>query len=221
MLEGKIWHAEKGQDVLKDFGTSAETGLTLQQVEEFRTTYGYNELQGKAKKTFFARFIDQFKDFMIAILLIAAALSFSLGEETDAIIIVLIVVVNAIVGVIQENKAEESLEALQKMSAPNAKVLRDGKVQVIPAKELLPGDIVLLEAGDLVPADGRLLESINLKVEESALTGESTSVEKNIDPLPAESLLADRTNMVFSSSQISYGRARIAVVGTGMNTEVG
>lgn len=221
MSEGRIWHAEKGQDVLKAFNSSVETGLTSQQVEELRVIHGFNELQGKEKKSFLARFFDQFKDFMILILLIAAAISFAVGERTDAIIIVLIVVVNAVVGVIQENKAEESLEALQKMSAPNAKVLRDGRVQIIAAKELLPGDVVLLEAGDLVPADGRLLESNNLKVEESALTGESTSVEKITDLLPADSLLADRTNMIFSSSQISYGRAKAVIVDTGMNTEVG
>ena len=221
MVKERIWHAEKGQDVLKVFGTSAETGLSPEQVEELRKTYGYNELEGKEKPSFLSRLLDQFKDFMIIILLIAAAVSFALGEKTDAIIIVTIVIVNAIVGIVQENKAEESLEALKKMSAPNAKVLRSGKTKIIDARELVPGDIILLEAGDLIPADGRLLETANLKVEESALTGESTSVDKDSDFLPPDSLLADRTNMIFSSSMISYGRARAVIVGTGMNTEVG
>lgn len=221
MSQERIWHAEKGQDILKVFGASVETGLTSEQVEELRRTYGYNELEGKEKRGLLARFFDQFKDFMIVILLIAAAVSFALGERTDAIIIVTIVIVNAIVGVVQENKAEESLEALKKMSAPNAKVFRDGKTQSISAKELVPGDTILLEAGDLIPADGRLLESANLKVEESALTGESTSVDKNIELLPPDSLLADRTNMIFSSSMVSYGRGRAVIVETGMNTEVG
>lgn len=221
MSEERIWHAEKGQDILKVFGTSPETGLTAAQVEELRKIYGSNELEGKEKRSFLSRLLDQFKDFMILILLIAAAVSFLLGERTDAMIIVLIVVVNAVVGVIQENKAEESLAALQKMSAPNAKVWRDGKSQIIDAKDIVPGDIILLEAGDLVPADARLLESANLRAEESALTGESTSVEKNADLLPGDTLLADRTNMVFSSCMISYGRARAVVTSTGMNTEVG
>lgn len=221
MSQERIWHAEKGQDILKVFGTSAESGLTSEQVEELRRTYGYNELEGKEKRGLLARFLDQFKDFMIVVLLIAAAVSFALGERTDAIIIVAIVIVNAIVGVVQENKAEESLEALKKMSAPNAKVFRNGRNQSITAKELLPGDIILLEAGDLIPADGRLLESANLKVEESALTGESTSVDKSTEILPPDSLLADRTNMIFSSSMVSYGRGRAVIVETGMNTEVG
>ena len=221
MSEERIWHAEKGQDVLEAFGSSAKNGLTLQQVEELRKIHGYNELEGKKKKSFFERFLDQFKDFMIAILIVAAAVAFLMGERIDAIIILSIVLLNAIFGVVQESKAEESLEALKKMSAPHAKVLRDGKVEIIDARDLVPGDVALLESGDMIPADARLLESVNLKVEESALTGESTSVDKTIDVLPEEALLADRTNMIFSSSLISYGRAKAVITGTGMKTEVG
>ena len=221
MIKERIWHAEKGQDVLKVFGTSAETGLTPEQVEELRTQCGFNELQSAEKKGLLARFIDQFKDFMILVLLIAAAVSFALGEKADAFIIITIVVLNAVVGIIQENKAEESLEALKKMSAPQAKVLRNGQVLFIHSREIVPGDIFILEAGDLIPADGRLLEIANLRVEESALTGESLAVEKTTDLVAPDSLLGDRINMVFSSSMVSYGRGRAIAVNTGMGTQVG
>jgi len=131
-------------------------------------------------------FIDQFKDFMIVILIIAALVSAFVGEYTDAIVIVAIVVLNALLGVIQENRANKALKALKKMTKPNAKVIRDGKVQVIPTRELVPGDIVVLEAGDFVPADGRLIEVANLKINEASLTGESVPVEKRIDPIESE-----------------------------------
>ena len=167
-------------------------------------------------------FIEQFADFMVIILIIAAVISALLGEFKDAVIIMMIVLLNGILGAVQENKAEESLAALKKMAAPHAKVLRDGRIDVVPAVRLVPGDIVVLETGDFVPADMRLSEVTNLKIEEAALTGESVPVEKDNQTLEnTEIPLGDRLNMAYTSSLVTYGRGRGIVVETGMATQIG
>ena len=166
--------------------------------------------------------IDQLKDFLIIILLVAALVSMVLGEFIDAGVIMAIVVLNAVIGVVQESKAEKSLAALKKMAAPVAKVIRDGHVMDLPSRELVPGDIVLLETGNYVPADVRLIEAINLKIEEAALTGESVPVEKDSSlVLPADANLGDRRNCGFMSTTVTYGRGKGIVIGTGMNTQIG
>lgn len=208
-------------EVLQELQTSAK-GLTSQEAAERIKKYGYNELEEKKGKSLFQMFIDEFKDFMIVVLLIAALISLFVGETTDAVIIIAIVVLNALLGVIQENRANQALQALKKLSTPHAKVLRDGKIQVLPTKELVPGDIVILEAGDFVPADGRLIESANLKINESSLTGESVPVDKISARLESDDVsLGDRINMVFSGTTVVYGRGKMVVTNTGMNTEIG
>ena len=169
------------------------------------------------------KFAEQFKDFMILVLLAAAIISAIVSHEVvDSIIILLVVIINAIMGVFQEAKAEQAIEALKQMSTPNATVLRDGHTLSIKSDELVPGDIVLLEAGDVVPADIRLLEAASLKIEEAALTGESVPVEKETGVLPAGDIgIGDRVNMAFSNSNVTYGRGKGVVVNTGMSTEVG
>jgi len=215
------------QQVEKELETDVKKGFKSESIEEKREKYGFNELEAKKKESLLVKFLKQFKDFMIIILIIAAIVSGVIGVAegegiTDSIIIMVVVIVNAIIGVVQESKAEKSLEALQKLSAHASKVIRDGQVQVVPARELIPGDIVILETGDYVPADIRLIEAINLKVQESALTGESTSVEKQTDAINDENVgIGDRTNMVFSSSMVTYGRGKGIVTAIGMNTEVG
>ena len=221
------WYSKSVEDTEKKLQTNAQTGLSEEQVKQNREQYGTNELKAKKKKSIFIKFLEQFKDFMIIILIIAAVISgivgISKGEGiTDTIIILIVVVVNAIIGVAQENKAEKSLEALQELSSHAAKVIRNGNLMVLPAKELVPGDDVLLETGDYVAADMRLIEAANLKSQESSLTGESVPVEKNIITIDDEKVgIGDRTNMLFSSSLITYGRGKGIVVETGMQTEVG
>ena len=201
--------------------------MSNEQVNENRQKYGTNELQTKKKKSTIVKFLEQFKDFMIIVLIIAAIISGVVGYIegegiTDSIIILIVVILNAVIGVIQENKAEKSLEALQKLSAHVSKVIRNGKMEVIPAKELVPGDIVVLDTGDYVPADLRIIEAVNLKSQEASLTGESVPVEKSANTIEQEEVdLGDRENMLFSSSLITYGRGKGIVVETGMNTEVG
>ena len=203
-------------------GTTSE-GLSKEEARKRLGQYGYNKLDEKKKKGVVAKFIDQFKNLMIIVLLIAAGISaFVANEWIDAGIILFVVIVNAILGVVQENKAEKSLEALKNMSSPHAKVRRGGEMMSIKSEELVPGDIVILEAGDFVPADLRLIESASLKIEESALTGESVPVEKDNVVLKSETLpLGDRINMAFSGSSVAYGRGEGIVVNTGMKTEVG
>ena len=182
-MEEKKWFNKETQEVEKELETNVMQGLTQEQVKEKLEKYGFNELKAAKKKTLFQRFIDQFKDFSIIVLIIAAIVSGAVGIAegegiTDTVIIMIVVIVNAIIGVVQESKAEKSLEALQKLSDHASKVLRDGNLSVIPARELVPGDIVVLETGDYIPADLRLIEAVNLKVQESSLTGESVPVEK-------------------------------------------
>ena len=221
-------------DVVKDLATDARKGLTEEEAQARLARYGENKLQEQKKKSLFARFIEQFKDVMIIILLIAACVSFGVIcyevvngkapaiEFVEPALIVFIVVLNAVMGVVQESKAEKALEALKNMSAPHARVLRDGKEKFIQASALVPGDIIHLEAGDFVPADARLLTSSNLKSEESALTGESVPAEKDAcAEVKGNASVGDRTNMVFSGCSLTYGLATAVVTGTGMNTEMG
>ena len=221
------WFNKTVDEVESTLKTNAENGLTAEEAQKRQEEYGLNELKAKKKKSLFVKFLEQFKDFMIIILIISAIISGVVGVAqgegfTDTIIILVVVVVNAIIGVAQENKAEKSLEALQKLSSHVAKVVRDGKLQVIQSKELVPGDIVILETGDYVPADLRIIEAVNLKSQESALTGESVPVEKMAAKIEDEKIgIGDRVNMLFSSSLITYGRGKAVVVETGMNTEVG
>lgn len=222
-------HSKKGEELLQELNVSPETGLTSAQVAELQAKFGENRLREKKKKSTFRRFLDQFKDVMILILIAAAIVSFVLvcvegnwGELFEPALILLIVILNAIMGVYQEGKAEKALDALKNMSAPHARVIRDGKESVIDAAALVPGDIIKLEAGDFVPADARLIHSTSLKSEESALTGESVPSEKDATAEVAEKApIGDRANMVFSGCSITYGTALAVVTGTGMNTEMG
>lgn len=215
------------EDIAADFSTSCVDGLKKDEIQSRLMKFGYNEFAKKKGKSLWIKFLEQFKSFMILILLIAAIVSgitgYIHGEGfTDAIIILVIVFINAIIGLIQEQRAEKSLEALEKLSAPQCKVIREGKVMVVESKELVPGDLVVLDTGDAVPADLRLTEATNLKVQEAALTGESVPAEKTIDTLSGDNIpLGDRNNMVFSSTNVVYGRGRGIVVHTGMETEVG
>ncbi len=224
-----LFHNLSKEDTVKALSTNVETGLTAEQVSQLQEQYGANKLREKAKKTMLQRFLDQFKDVMILILLAAAAVSLVIAivegnpkELFEPFLILLIVVLNAVMGVLQESKAEKALDALKSMSAPHARVVRNGHLQVIDAAELVPGDIIQLEAGDFVPADARLLHSVSLKSEESALTGESVPSEKDAEVIVDEKApLGDRTNMVFSGCSITYGTATAVVTGTGMETEMG
>ena len=223
----KNWFNKEVGEVEKEFETNIQDGLTANKVEIAREKFGFNELKAKKKKSLIVKFLEQFKDFMIIVLIIAAIVSgvvgYMQGEGvTDSIIILIVVIVNAIIGVAQESKAEKSLEALQKLSSHSAKVIRDGNLTVVASKELVPGDVVVLETGDFVPADLRIVEEANLKSQEASLTGESVPVEKSIEAIEEEKVgIGDRTNMLFSSSLITYGRGKGIVVETGMNTEVG
>ncbi len=221
------WFNKTIDETTATLKTDVDKGLSLEEVKKRQEEYGLNELKAKKKKSLIVKFLEQFKDFMIIILIISAIVSGVIGVMegeglTDTIIILLVVIVNAIIGVAQENKAEKSLEALQKLSSHVAKVTRNGKLEVVPSKDLVPGDIVTLDTGDYVPADLRIIESVNLKSQEAALTGESVPVEKISEKLEDEKIgIGDRVNMLFSSSLITYGRGKAVVVETGMNTEVG
>ena len=222
----KAWYQKNINEIKEELNTDIQNGLSEEKVKEKQKLIGFNELKAKKKKSILTKFIEQFKDFMIIVLIIAAVVSGVIGIAegegfTDTIIILIVVIVNAIIGVAQENKAEKSLEALQKLSAHASKVIRNGKIIVVPSRELVPGDIVVLDTGDYVPADLRIIESINLKSQESALTGESVPVEKMCEVINEEVSIGDRTNMLFSSSLITYGRGKGIVVETAMNTEVG
>lgn len=212
------------KEVVSLFQSDVDKGLSTTKAKEALVKYGPNELTKKKKTPLIVRFFQQFADVLILILLAAAAISLivDINEWTDSLIILIVVILNAVLGLVQETKAEKSLEALEKMSAPVAKVVRDGDLVVIAANLVVPGDIVWVEAGDLVPADARIIECHNLKVDESALTGESVPVEKTNTVLKAENLpLGDRKNMVYSSTVVTYGRGKLIVTGSGMETEVG
>ena len=195
--------------------------MTSEQARQNQEKYGFNELVEGKKKSTLQIFLEQYKDFLVIILIIAAIVSGFLGDFESAIVILVVITMNAILGTVQTLKAEQSLDALKQMSAPEAKVIRDGVVKQIPSREVTIGDRVLLEAGDCVPADGKLIECASLKVDESALTGESLSVEKSLDEVPEGAALGDQTNRVFSGSFVTYGRAAYEVTAIGMGTEVG
>ncbi len=224
-----LFYDKTKEQVLEHFGTIEATGLSSAQVDEQKAKYGENKLKEKKKKTMFQRFIDQFRDVMILILIAAAIISFVVAiveknpkEFFEPVLILLIVILNALMGVMQESKAEKALDALKNMSAPHARVLRDGEEKVIDAKDLVPGDIIHLEAGDFIPADAYLLKSASLKCEESVLTGESVPAEKDATAeIQEDAPLGDRSNMVFSGCSVSYGTATAIVTATGMDTEMG
>ena len=215
------------EETKNELQTDFEKGLDDEQVAKKQEEYGFNELKAKKKKSLFQKFLEQFKDFTILVLIVAAIVSGIVGVSegegiTDTIIILIVVILNAIIGVAQESKAEKSLEALQKLSDHASKVIRNGRMDVVPSRLLVPGDIVVLETGDFIPADLRIIEAVNLKSQESALTGESVPVEKQVEAIKEEKVgIGDRTNMLFSSSLVTYGRGKGIVVETGMNTEVG
>ncbi len=223
----KEWYSKTVEEAKKELETDLQNGLKSEQIASKQEKHGFNELKAKKKETIFQKFLEQFKDFTIIILIVAAIVSgivgISEGEGiTDTIIILIVVILNAIIGVAQESKAEKSLEALQKLSDHASKVIRNGKMEVVPSRLLVPGDIVVLETGDYIPADLRIIEAVNLKSQESALTGESVPVEKQVDAITEDKVgIGDRTNMLFSSSLVTYGRGKGIVVNTGMNTEVG
>ena len=203
---GKQWFNKTVEEVEKELGTDQENGLSSKKVEENRAKYGLNELKEKKKESLLQKFIDQFKDFSIIVLIIAAIVSGVVGVMqgegfTDTIIILIVVLLNAVIGVAQESKAEKSLEALKKLSAHAAKVIRDGKETAIPARELVPGDLVIIETGDYISADLRVIEAVNLKSQEASLTGESVPVENRTDAIQETEVgVGDRKNMLFSSS---------------------
>ncbi|MDH8701357.1 Ca2+-transporting ATPase [Dysgonomonadaceae bacterium PH5-43] len=227
MLQTKQYYNLSEDVVADNLKTSLVDGINSSEVVKLQSEYGYNEFAKKKSKSLIIRFIEQFKSFMIIILLIAAAISgitgYLHGEGfVDAIIILIIVFINALIGLVQETKAEKSLEALEKMSAPQCKVIRDGKVIVVSSKELVPGDVVVLDTGDAVPADLRLIEAVNLKIQEAALTGESVPVEKYTSVIVKQDMpIGDQNNIAFSSTNVVYGRGKGIVIRTGMQTEVG
>lgn len=216
----KNYYQLSSEEVKQEMNGKQEP-LTSAEVKAHQEKFGPNELVEGKKKTTFQIFLEQYKDFLVIILIAAAIVSGFLGDAESAIVILIVITINAILGTVQTVKAEQSLASLKKLSGPEAKVLRDGSVVPIPSAEVTVGDIVMLDAGDYIPADGRLLESASLKVDESALTGESLGVEKMTDAIEGEVPLGDRTNMVYSGSFVTYGRGSFVVTGIGMETEVG
>ena len=218
----KPFYTEDEKTVLAEMQTTKD-GLTQAEADKRIASYGPNELEEGEKKSMVVRFFEQFKDMMIIVLIVAAIISAVVSHEVvDSIIILAVVIINAVMGVLQESKAEQAIEALREMSTPSANVLRDGHTTSVKSTDLVPGDIVLLEAGDVVPADVRLIEARSLKIEEAALTGESVPVEKETIVLDdAEIGIGDRINMAYSNSNVTYGRGTGVVVNTGMDTEVG
>lgn len=220
----KDWESyqHSSEDVVEKLNSSVEDGLSDEEASKRLEEYGHNEIQESERTTTLQKFINQFKDFMIIVLMVAAVISwFVSGDAADAVVIMIVVIINAFMGVFQENKAEEAIDALQEMASPEAHVRRNGKTQVLKSTELVPGDIVLLEAGDVVPADMRLIEANSLQAEEAALTGESVPSEKSTEIVEEEVGIGDRTNTVFSSTNITYGRGLGIVTDTAMDTEVG
>ncbi len=219
MTQKKYWN-ESTQDLMHEFDVT-EKGLSAARVTKIRETAGENVLKEGKKKSTFQVFLGQFCDLLVIILIIAAIISAFSGNLESTLVILLVLIMNAALGTLQHVKAERSLESLKQLSSPNAKVIRDGCKREIPSRELVPGDIVLLEAGDMIVADGRILHNYSLQVNESSLTGESTNVEKSDAVIPGTPVLADRKNMVYSGSLVTYGRAEVLVTATGMETELG
>ena len=219
MAQKNIWNISTEELMMQHQVT--KEGLTSQQVDRIRQEKGKNILQEGKKKSIFQVFISQFADLLVVILIVAAVISMFSGNVESTIVILLVLVMNAVLGTIQHVKAQRSLESLKQLSSPCAKVIRDGVKQEVPSREIVPGDIVMLEAGDMIVADGRILHNFSLQVNESSLTGESTNVEKSDAVLEGDAALADRVNMVYSGSLVTYGRAEVLVTATGMETELG
>lgn len=219
MAQKNIWNISTEELMMQHQVT--KEGLTSQQVDRIRQEKGENILQEGKKKSIFQVFISQFADLLVVILIVAAVISMFSGNVESTIVILLVLVMNAVLGTIQHVKAQRSLESLKQLSSPCAKVIRDGVKQEVPSREIVPGDIVMLEAGDMIVADGRILHNFSLQVNESSLTGESTNVEKLDAVLEGDAALADRVNMVYSGSLVTYGRAEVLVTATGMETELG
>jgi Ca2+-transporting ATPase len=218
----RTWYSSNIDAVSKQLHVDPSKGLSSNEAEDRIAKHGHNELKEKEKETILQKVINQLKDFLTIILIVASIVSIAVGEVSDSIVIIAIVIVNAFLGVLQEGKAEKALEALQKMSAPNAKTLRNGKVEIVPSRNLVPGDVVVFEAGDVIPADIRIIESANLKIEEASLTGESVPSEKNAAAtLTGEVGIGDRINMAYMSTVVTYGRGKGIVVETGTATEMG
>lgn len=216
-----VWHASEAAQVLRELDTDIHRGLTDDEVKRRLEKYGHNELKKEEQVSPFTIFLNQFKNILIIILLIATVLSAVVGEVVDALLILVIVVFCAVLGFVQEYRAERALEALKKMLSPTITVLRGGKEEEIPSKELVPGDILLLEAGDKIPADARLVENHSLRCDEAPLTGESLPVGKDINPVLADAPVGDRKNMVFTGTTATYGRGKAVITSTGMSTEFG
>ncbi|HEY4672839.1 MAG TPA: HAD-IC family P-type ATPase, partial [Nitrososphaerales archaeon] len=215
------WHSKTAEETLKILNADKDLGLSEEEAKSRLATYGANELVAQKKTSAVQIFVKQFKNLLLAILLGATVISAALGETVDAIVIGIIVVFVVILGFVQEYRAESTLDALKKMLSPTCTVIRDGKQKEVAVKEIVPGDIIVLEAGDKIPADSRIIESANLQVNEAPLTGESVPVSKTAEALAEGALLADRTNMVFSGTTITYGRGRAVVTASGMRTEFG
>ncbi|MGN0026866.1 MAG: cation-translocating P-type ATPase, partial [Clostridium sp.] len=218
-----MWFNKNPKEVINELSTDLINGLSSSEAKLRLTKYGLNKIQGKKKKSIFQLFLAQINDIMIYILLIAAIISFVVGEVSDSIIILIVILINAIIGVIQESKAEKALEALKSMSTPKAIVKRDGNIIEIPSEEVVIGDIIIIDAGRYIPADLRIVEAANLKIEESAFTGESVPSEKNSNTITEgkDVPIGDQHNMAFMSTLVTYGRGIGIVVNTGMNTEIG
>ena len=219
MKKKEYWNSSE-EELRKEFGVGVN-GLSTKQVEEIRAEKGENVLQEGKKKSVLEVFLSQFCDLLVVILIVAAVISMFSGNIESTIVILLVLIMNAVLGTVQHVKAEKSLDSLKQLSSPNAKVIRDGMKQEISSREVVPGDIVILEAGDMIVADGRILHNYSLQVNESSLTGESTNVDKSDIVLEGDVPLADRVNMVYSGSLVTYGRAEVLITGTGMNTELG
>lgn len=216
------FHNKDVDSIINSFDTNIESGLKENQVEQYLNKYGKNVLTGKKDTTILKMFISQFKDFLVLILIFASIVSIIMGETLEGVIILAIVILNAVLGVYQENKASNALKALKEMANPLSKVLRNGEIKQIQSELIVPGDIVIIEAGDYIPADLRLFETVNLKIDESALTGESVPVEKNSEIiLNKDEELGERINCAYMSTVVTYGRGKGIAVNTGMNTQMG
>lgn len=217
----KNYFNKTSNELFNEFNTSND-GLDSSSLDSLRNKHGFNELIESERKSLIVIFLEQFKDFIVGVLLAASIVSFAVGNKESTIVILIVLIVNALLGTIQHVKAEASLKSLKALSAPNSKVIRNGVKIEIPSREVLPGDIVLLEAGDFIAADGRVIENFSLQVNESSLTGESLNIDKHSEVINDENIpLADRKNMVFSGSLVTYGRATVLITGTGMDTEIG
>jgi len=223
MQETRVWYAKNSDEVLREFDVDPSRGLSESEANSRLAHYGLNRLVEKKRRSVIVLFVRQMNNVLVFILVAAALISALLGELSDSLIIAAVILLNAVIGVIQESKAEKAVQELKKLSTPNTVVKRDGTLMEIPSEQVVPGDIVVLDAGRVVPCDMRLVESVNLRIEESALTGESVPVEKNSEIIVESSYtaLGDRRNMAFMSTIATYGRGIGVAVATGMNTQIG